>query len=217
MKQSGNKHKSEEEETKMGRIFCILTGYLCGSFLTAELVAQERIGKSAFEIGTGNPGMANLAEQGGVGCAFRVLAGDVGKTLLACLLCRYVCGAELGTLAAAYAGLGCILGHDYPFWHWFHGGKGVACNAAALILIWPMGGLFSCLIGLTAVLLTGYLPLGAVLIPAAFILPAFLEYGPESGFLTVLMTFIMLRQHSPGLKNMFLGTEKKVDLPGMLR
>lgn len=71
----------------MGRIFCILTGYLCGSFLTAELVAQERIGKSAFEIGTGNPGMANLAEQGGVGCAFRVLAGDVGKTLLACLLC----------------------------------------------------------------------------------------------------------------------------------
>ena len=42
-------------------------------------------------------------EQGGVGCAFRVLAGDVGKTLLACLLCRYVCGAELGTLAAAYA------------------------------------------------------------------------------------------------------------------
>lgn len=115
----------------MGRIFCILTGYLCGSFLTAELVAQERIGKSAFEIGTGNPGMANLAEQGGVGCAFRVLAGDVGKTLLACLLCRYVCGAELGTLAAAYAGLGCILGHDYPFWHWFHGGKGVACNAAA--------------------------------------------------------------------------------------
>ena len=164
----------------MGRIFCILTGYLCGSFLTAELVAQERIGKSAFEIGTGNPGMANLAEQGGVGCAFRVLAGDVGKTLLACLLCRYVCGAELGTLAAAYAGLGCILGHDYPFWHWFHGGKGVACNAAALILIWPMGGLFSCLIGLTAVLLTGYLPLGAVLIPAAFILPAFLEYGPES-------------------------------------
>ena len=143
MKQSGNKHKSEEEETKMGRIFCILTGYLCGSFLTAELVAQERIGKSAFEIGTGNPGMANLAEQGGVGCAFRVLAGDVGKTLLACLLCRYVCGAELGTLAAAYAGLGCILGHDYPFWHWFHGGKGVACNAAALILIWPMGGLFS--------------------------------------------------------------------------
>ena len=174
----------------MGRIFCILTGYLCGSFLTAELVAQERIGKSAFEIGTGNPGMANLAEQGGVGCAFRVLAGDVGKTLL---------------------------GHDYPFWHWFHGGKGVACNAAALILIWPMGGLFSCLIGLTAVLLTGYLPLGAVLIPAAFILPAFLEYGPELGFLTVIMTFIMLRQHAPGLRNMILGMEKKVDLPGMLR
>ena len=105
----------------MGRIFCILTGYLCGSFLTAELVAQERIGKSAFEIGTGNPGMANLAEQGGIGCAIQVLAGDVGKTILACLLSRYVYGAELGVLASAYAGLGCILGHDYPFWHWFHG------------------------------------------------------------------------------------------------
>lgn len=217
MEQKGNLHQPEEEETKMGRIFCILTGYLCGSFLTAELVAQERIGKSAFEIGTGNPGMANLAEQGGIGCAIQVLAGDVGKTILACLLSRYVYGAELGVLASAYAGLGCILGHDYPFWHWFHGGKGVACNAAALIFIWPLGGLFSCLTGLTAVLLTGYLPLGAVLIPAAFTLPAFLEYGPEPGFLAVLMTLIMLRQHAPGLKNMFLGTEKKVDLPGMLR
>ena len=79
MKQSGNKHKSEEEETKMGRIFCILTGYLCGSFLTAELVAQERIGKSAFEIGTGNPGMANLAEQGGVGCALLPAEETEGK------------------------------------------------------------------------------------------------------------------------------------------
>ena len=129
MEQKENLHQPEEEETKMGRIFCILTGYLCGSFLTAELVAQEQIGKSAFEIGTGNPGMANLAEQGGIGCAIQVLAGDVGKTILACLLSRYVYGAELGVLASAYAGLGCILGHDYPFWHWFHGGKGVACNA----------------------------------------------------------------------------------------
>lgn len=112
----------------MGRIFCILTGYLCGSFLTAELVAQERIGKSAFEIGTGNPGMANLAEQGGVGCAFRVLAGDVGKTLLACLLCRYVCGAELGLSPAPTPALAASWATTIPSGTGFIGGKGVACT-----------------------------------------------------------------------------------------
>ena len=66
------------------RLLCLLLGYLCGCFLTAELVARARTGKSAAALGTGNPGMANLAHKLGKGWGAVVLAGDIAKTALAC-------------------------------------------------------------------------------------------------------------------------------------
>lgn len=65
------------------RLLCLLVGYLCGCFLTAELVARARTGKSAVALGTGNPGMANLAHELGKGWGAVVLAGDIAKTALA--------------------------------------------------------------------------------------------------------------------------------------
>ena len=70
------------------RLLCLLLGYLCGCFLTAELVARARTGKSAAALGTGNPGMANLAHELGKGWGAVVLAGDIAKTALAFGLCR---------------------------------------------------------------------------------------------------------------------------------
>lgn len=68
------------------------------------------------------------------------------------------------------------------------------------------------MIGLIGVLISHYLPIGAVLIPAAFILPAFYCYGIEAGILTVIMAIIMLQRHMPGLKNIPSGTEPRKDL-----
>ena len=58
------------------RLLCLLLGYLCGCFLTAELVARARTGKSAAALGTGNPGMANLAHELGKGWGAVVLASS---------------------------------------------------------------------------------------------------------------------------------------------
>ena len=70
------------------RLACILLGYLFGSFLTAEVVARVVSGKSARQLGTGNPGMANVASRLGTGSGLLVLAGDILKTAAACALCR---------------------------------------------------------------------------------------------------------------------------------
>ena len=72
------------------RTGCILTGYLCGCFLTAEAVSRHAAGKSASRLGTGNPGMANIMAQLGFKWGLLVLAGDLLKTLFPCMLCRFL-------------------------------------------------------------------------------------------------------------------------------
>lgn len=169
------------------RLLCLLVGYLCGCFLTAELVARARTGKSAAALGTGNPGMANLAHELGKGWGAVVLAGDIAKTALAFGLCRALFPA-LGGLSGLWAGLGAVLGHNFPFWRGFRGGKGVAVTCAALILFSPLWGTAACLSGLAVTLLSGWLPLGAVVIPALFVPPGLSlprpggrAAGPDSG------------------------------------
>lgn len=196
----------------MQRILCLLIGYACGNFLTAEVVCRLRAGRSARAMGSGNPGMANVMEQLGKAPGFLVLAGDVGKTALACFLCRLVLFPGLGVLAALYAGLGTALGHNFPFWLRFKGGKGVAVTCAFLVFALPLWGLCANLAGAAVVLLTGYLPVGAVVIPCVFVLPALLYCGPEAGALAVLAAALMLSRHLDGLSRIRRGGEKKFRL-----
>ena len=177
----------------MERLLCLLLGYVCGGFLTAELVARHCTGKSAAELGTGNPGMANLAHELGTGWGAVVLAGDIAKTALAWLLCR-VLFPGLGGLAGLWSGLGAVLGHNFPAWRRFRGGKGVTVTCAALILSSPLWGTLACLIGLAVTLLSGWLPLGAVVIPALFVPPAFAFHGREAGLLALILAAYYAKQ-----------------------
>lgn len=194
----------------MERLACLLVGYLCGCLLTAEAVAYRAAGRSAEALGTGNPGMANIAAQLGVKWGAAVLAGDVAKTAAACLLCRLLLFPELGALAAFWAGLGTALGHNFPFWKGFRGGKGVAVTCAFQVLVSPLWGTLAGLAGLAAVCLTGYLPLGAVLIPAAFLIPAFAALGPEAGGLALASALLMLSRHIHGLERVARGEEPRL-------
>ena len=121
------------------RLLCLLVGYLCGCFLTAELVARARTGKSAVALGTGKPRHGQSGPRAGKGLGAVVLAGDIAKTALAFGLCRALFPA-LGGLSGLWAGLGAVLGHNFPFWRGFRGGKGVAVTCAALILFSPLWG-----------------------------------------------------------------------------
>ena len=77
------------------RILCLLVGYLLGSFLTAECIARRLTDRSARDLGSGNPGMANIMATLGKGPGFAVLAGDVAKTVLACGLCWLLAATDL--------------------------------------------------------------------------------------------------------------------------
>ncbi len=195
------------------RFICLLVGYLLGSFLTAEFIARRLTGHSAKDLGSGNPGMANIMATLGKGPGFAVLAGDVLKTVLACALCWLLAGPALGHTALLYAGAGAALGHNYSLWHKGWGGKGVAVTCAWLIVYLPVTGALCCLAGGLAVLVSGYLPLGAVLIPALAVPMAWVQYGAESGVILLLATAMMFWRHKNGLRRIFLGQEKRFFRP----
>lgn len=191
----------------MERIVCILVGYCFGCLLTGELVAWLRTGGSAAELGTGNPGMANLSHELGLRWGLLVLLGDVAKTALACLSCGFLFRDVQVELLWTVVGV--ALGHNYPFWRRFRGGKGVAVTCAGLILYAPLWGTVSCAAGLGFTLITGWLPLGAVSIPALFLLFSLLFCSWESSLAALLLTGLMVCRHRRGLGRILGGEEPR--------
>ncbi len=187
------------------RLICLVIGYAAGNLLTAEIVARIAAGKAPAEIGSGNPGMANIMANVGKKAGFAVLAGDLAKTWLACLAGYYLAG-ETGI---CWAGLGAVLGHNYPVWKRGRGGKGVAVTCAWLAA-WPFPwGILCVVLGGVVTLITGYLPVGAVVIPAAAIPFGFLFGTAEQGILLILALVLMLLRHRDGLARVMQGKEQK--------
>ena len=199
------------------RTACLIIGYFCGCFLTGALVVRLKTGRSASEFGTGNPGMANVTVIFGLKTGLLVLAGDLLKTILACLLCLFLFGGDrlpdpflsIGQISCLWAGLGAVLGHNWPFWRKFSGGKGVAVTCMAIFLFSPVWGLLANAAGTLTVLTTGFLPLGAVVITAAFTLFCFLFCSTEAGILAVILMVIMFSRHWKGLIRMVRGEEER--------
>ena len=192
------------------KVACIVIGYLFGMVLMAEIVARVGTGKSAFSIGSGNPGMANIMSNVGFAAGFLTLAGDITKCVVAFTLCYSLFPElEANRLYIAYCALGLTLGHDFPLWHLFKGGKGVTTECCGIIVYEPVWGIVSCVIGMRAVFLTGYLPLGAVIIPVIFLPYAAccetVEVFAVYGCITVLAFF----KHRHGLMRVIKGEEKE--------
>lgn len=190
------------------RFLCICIGYFSGSILTAELVARKMTGRSARQLGSGNPGMTNIMLHLGKKAGFLVLAGDMAKTLSALFLSFRCFGGQIGRASLLWGGLGTILGHNFSAFSHLKGGKGVAVTCTWLIICMPLWGTLCCLSGGLVCLITGYLPLGAVLIPFLSIIPGFLQ-GKESGFSMTAASLMMFFRHRNGLKRMLYGQEKR--------
>ncbi len=211
--QPDHKSSTRENDAMTQRIICIIIGYILGMFLTAEVITRKLTGKPCSELGTsGNPGMANVMAHLGFKPGILVLAGDVGKTALAAGISYYLTGSALGHLAILYAGIGATLGHNYPLWNKFRGGKGVATTCATLVLFSFTWGVTADLCGFVAVLLSQYLCIGALVIPAVFAVLAFILWGVEAGIAAAVLAVLMAIKNLPDFKKISDGTVKKINL-----
>ncbi len=198
------------------RVLSILIGYCFGCFLTAELVARKFAGKPAAELGeTGNPGMANIMASLGFVPGILTLLGDIGKCALAMLVSRLLF-RDSGRIVMMYAGLGCTLGHDFPFWRRFKGGKGVATSSAVIVVYSLLWGLLANIAGMLVTFATKYLCIAGPVIPLFFTLFMFLRGDTEAGLISVVLSALALLCHLPSVVGIFKGTTSQTDVLGAI-
>jgi glycerol-3-phosphate acyltransferase PlsY len=181
-------------------------GYLLGSIPFGLVLTKLAGTQNIRSIGSGNIGATNVLRTGHKGLAAATLLGDALKGTFAVLLVSYFNGRDLGLFAA----LGAFLGHLYPVWLRFRGGKGVATYIGILLaLAWPVALVF-CLIWLVVAAFTRYSSLSGLVASAVVpIMLWMLGYKPEA-LLVALLTVLLWFKHRSNLSRLVAGTEGKI-------
>ena len=209
----------------MVRVACLLIGYVCGLFQTAYIYGRIN-GIDIREYGSGNSGTTNALRVLGKKAGLIVFAGDILKILAPGFLVTglFNQGDFFGDRAALYklyAGLGAVLGHNFPFYLNFKGGKGIAVTSGLILMMdWRITIL--CLIAFALTVgLTRYVSLGSLVITALFMIswiflgqtgrlaltPAHLL---ESYVLVFLIVAMAYWRHRANIKRLIAGTESKI-------
>lgn len=196
----------------IARFACLLVGYLCGCVLTAEIVARLAANRSIFELGDGNPGMANVGHELGTPAALVCLAGDILKTLLPVLVMSRLFGSLGWAVATGWTGLGATLGHIFPLWHQFHGGKGVTTIASTIILMNPIWGIITGVVAVATIIVSGYLSVGAVVGMAFYTVVTWLVLPADCAFIALVFTLMQVFTHWSKLRGIPAGTTRRASL-----
>jgi acyl phosphate:glycerol-3-phosphate acyltransferase len=187
-------------------LVALIIGYLLGSIPFGLILTRLAGTEDLRSIGSGNIGATNVLRTGRKGLAAATLTCDMLKGTLAVLIAGYFGGPDAAMLAA----LGAFLGHLFPVWLKFKGGKGVAVYIGVLIgLFWPAAVLF-CLVWLATAVTSRYSSLSALV--ASFITPIFLWWFGHLALasLFVVLTMLLFYMHRENIKRLRAGNEGRI-------
>ena len=197
-------------------VVALAVGYFCGSIPFGLILTRLAGTPDIRSIGSGNIGATNVLRTGRKGLAAATLIGDALKGTAAVLLIYFYYGPEFayfGHELARPAALGALLGHLFPVWLGFKGGKGVATYIGILVAIaWPAAIAF-CLIWLAVAALTRYSSLAALV--ASAITP-FLLWAPDQAAdakLFIVLSVLLWIMHRGNIARLVAGTEGKIGKP----
>jgi len=188
-------------------IFVIVLAYVLGSIPFGLLLTKAAGLGDIRKVGSGNIGATNVLRTGRRGLAFATLLLDGGKGAVAVLM-----GANInGSVGALLCGLAAILGHLYPMWLRFRGGKGVATGFGVLIAASPFAGLAAGAIWLIMAKLFKFSSLAALTsFLAAPVLFAVITRDPALLLLAFLVAALVWLRHSGNLRRLIAGTEPRI-------
>ena len=187
-------------------ILACLLGYVLGSIPFGMVIAKVMGLGNLREIGSGNIGATNVLRTGSKMAAALTLLFDAGKGAAAVLLAR----AFIGEDAAQIAGLAAFLGHLFPVWLGFRGGKGVATFLGILLaLYWPLG-LAACATWLVFAVAMRMSSLAALATAGISPLWMFLLQHLETLFIGAILTILIFIRHSENIKRIKNGTEPRI-------
>ncbi|HUE85627.1 MAG TPA: glycerol-3-phosphate 1-O-acyltransferase PlsY [Vicinamibacterales bacterium] len=195
----------------MDSVLPILIGYGVGSLPLGYLVANRAKGVDLRRVGSGNVGAANVYRTAGIAAALIVVLVDVAKGASSVLF-----AARLTTGAAdpIAAGVAAIIGHVYPVWLRFHGGKGVATACGVFWMLAPLATAVSATVFVIVVWLTRYVSLGSIV--ATLVLPplAWLTDQPIAVVIGAAVAAILIvHRHRANLGRLQRGSEPRLGQP----
>ena len=206
----------------MERIICLVLGYCVGLFQTGYLYSKRHHVDIRSE-GSGNSGSTNVLRVMGAKAGAIVFAGDSMKSILACVVVRFLFKnqPDMVNLLVMYTALGVILGHNYPFYMQFKGGKGIACTAGLLAAIdWRLT-LVCLVVFVVIVALTRYVSLGSLVVVSILLIWMIVfgqmgDYGvrksllPEFYGVTAIITGMAYLRHRANIVRLIHGNENKI-------
>lgn len=197
-----------ELETGAGMLIVIaVLGYLLGSIPFGVLVTKMMGLGDLRQIGSGNIGATNVLRTGNKGAALATLLLDGGKGAVAVLIARAVTGHED---AAQLAGLSAFLGHLFPVWLGFKGGKGVATFLGTLLaLAWPVG-VAACLTWLVTAVVSRISSLSALVAATLSVAWSAVFGQGHMIYLIVILATLVFWKHLPNIERLKAGTEPRI-------
>lgn len=207
------------------RIICLAIGYLFGLFQTSYIIGK-RHGIDIRDYGSGNAGTTNMMRTMGTKAGLITFAGDCLKCILAVSLVRIVFRTEYSSmmhLLVLYTAAGVILGHNFPFYLNFRGGKGIASTAGLVLSFHPVMAVLGIITFFGIFFTTHYVSLGSLAVYAGLMVEMII-FGQMGWFdlsqnhlielyiLMALLTALAYWKHRGNIKRLLAGTERKTYL-----
>ena len=208
----------------MERIICLAIGYVFGLFQTGYIYGKLH-NVDIRTMGSGNAGTTNALRTMGFKAGAITFLGDAFKCIFAVAAVKMIFGntnADILPLLSMYAGTGAVLGHNFPFYLKFKGGKGIAATAGLLASTLHIGLVAVCLLSFAIpVLVTKYVSLGSLVVVIVY-LACVVGYGQMGGFgveqivlneMYVIAAFLMILafiRHRANIQRLLNGTENKI-------
>lgn len=196
-------------------IFCVLFAYLAGSWNPAITMSRRVLGKDIRTFGSGNPGSTNVQRVMGNKYAILNALLDLGKTAVAILLAQLLCEGldfKAGMLIRLVAGTAAVIGHIWPVWYGFRGGKGVMTAATTALFFHPLLFLVCVAVFVSVVAATRYISLGSIIANLTFpvLLLLFFPGDLVLNIMGILIPMMVVVKHRSNIIRLFNGTENKI-------
>ena len=206
----------------MARVAAVAIGYVFGLFQTGYLYGKSQ-GIDIRNEGSGNAGTTNSLRVLGPKAGLITFAGDLFKAIFAVLLVKMIFGKtypDAIKVLELYAGFGAVLGHNFPFYLNFKGGKGIACTSGMILAVFPMSAPLCLLLFIGAIAITRYVSLGSILVVISYLAQVIVfgqmgylhiekAYLPEFYVVSACFTVMGLWRHRANIKRLLNGTENK--------
>ena|SRR6185312_1788955 len=188
--------------------FAIITGYLIGSVPFALLLTRRGGAIDLRRLGSGNLGAANALRASGVRAGVIVAVLDIAKGAASVAIASVIGG---GPLTPAIAGLAAIVGHIYPVWLKFKGGKGVATACGVFSVLTPLAVPPALAVFLVTVWLTKYISLGSILATIALPSIAYATHAPAATLVAAWSAAaLIVFRHRSNVQRLIGGTERRI-------